>query len=197
MYVIKYRANKGIVVVVLLLLCCCWRLTKAPSTRIRFCLKTDIVSLWLGLSSIGLSITRIRWKRSPQTHLFKNVLQRGDFWKRRLLVYDDVIHHMLLAWRMLIKECYRISIVLAFSYGRAKTILIRYVWMRLFFFFGNGEKISAFKNIWIRADEINLAHAQSIGIFGGRKITTNLSGLLLRCPTTFLSRCTTVTSKSY
>ena len=35
----------------------------------------------------GLPSTRIRWKRSPKTHLFKNALQSGDFWKRRLFVY--------------------------------------------------------------------------------------------------------------
>ena len=32
---------------------------------------------------------------------------------------------------MLNKGCYRISIVLAFSCGRAKTIRIRFVWMRI------------------------------------------------------------------
>ena len=35
----------------------------------------------------GLQSTRIRWKRSPKTDLFKNALQGGDFWKRRLFVY--------------------------------------------------------------------------------------------------------------
>ena len=53
--------------------------------------------------------------------------------KTEFFEYDDVIHHTLLAWRMLIKECYRISIVLAFSYGRAKTIRIRNMSMRIFF----------------------------------------------------------------
>ena len=47
--------------------------TKAPSTPIRFCLKTEI-SLWLNLPS-----TRIRWKRSLKTHLFKNALQSVEF----------------------------------------------------------------------------------------------------------------------
>ena len=79
--------------------------------------------------------TRIRWKRSQKTHLFKNALQSEDFWKRLLFVYvwtdenggfriqlyDDVIHpinHIPLAWRMLHKGCHRISIVLAFLCGR-------------------------------------------------------------------------------
>ena len=85
-------------------------------------------------------------ERSPKTHLFKNALQTGDFWKRRLFVYmwtdenggfriDDVIHHILLAWRMLNRGSYRISIVVAFSCGRAKMIRICYVWMRFFWTF--------------------------------------------------------------
>ena len=34
----------------------------------------------------GLPSTRIRWKRSPKTKLFKNALRSGDFRKRRLLI---------------------------------------------------------------------------------------------------------------
>ena len=106
--------------------------------------------------------TRVQWKRSPKMHLFKNALQSGDFWKRRLFAficgrtksevfeYDDVTHHILLAWPMLRKGCYRIYIVLAFSCGRAKTIRIRYVRMRNFF--ENGEKILFFKNVRIPVD---------------------------------------------
>ena len=49
---------------------------------------------------------------------------------------------------MLNKACYRISIVLAISCGQAKTIRIRHVWMRLFFFaFGKRRKKSPFLNI--------------------------------------------------
>ena len=67
--------------------------------------------------------------------------------------YDDVIHvhHILLAWRMFNKGCYRISIVLGFSCGRAKTTRIRYAWMRVFL--KKEEKILVFKNIRIRVDE--------------------------------------------
>ena len=39
----------------------------------------------------------------------------------------DVIHHIPLVLRMRCKGCYRISIVLAFSCERTKTIRIRYV----------------------------------------------------------------------
>ena len=53
-----------------------------PSTNIRCCLKKDIFLLWFGLPT-----TRIRWKRLPKTHLFKNALQSGDFLWRRLLLY--------------------------------------------------------------------------------------------------------------
>jgi len=54
----------------------------------------------------------------------------------------DVIHHIPLALRMLCKRCYRISIVLAFSRERAKTIQIRYVWTPPFL---NGEKNRRFQ----------------------------------------------------
>ena len=45
----------------------------------------------------------------------------------------------------------RISTVSAFSCGQVKTIRIRYVWTP--FFFKTEEKISVFKNNWIRVDE--------------------------------------------
>ena len=37
--------------------------------------------------------------------------------KTEVFQYDDVIHHVLLAWRMLRKGCYRFSFVLAFFCG--------------------------------------------------------------------------------
>ena len=55
--------------------------TEAPSTSIRFCLKTEIFFLEFGLPS-----THIRWKRAPKTHLFKNALQNEYFWKRRFWI---------------------------------------------------------------------------------------------------------------
>ena len=57
----------------------------------------------------------------------------------------------LLAWRMLCRGCYRISIVLASSCGRAKTIRISYV-RTVIFPKTDGKKISVLKNIRIRVD---------------------------------------------
>ena len=48
---------------------------------------------------------------------------------------------------MLNKECYRISIVLAFSCERVKTTRIRYVWMRIFSFQKRRKKKSPFSKI--------------------------------------------------
>ena len=120
-----------------------------------FCLKTEIFSPVLGLPS-----TRIKWKLSVKTYFFRT-LHGEDFWKCWLLVYNEtdenggfrirwchsslttIITHAL--WGILSYfQC------LPFTYGRAKTIRIRYVWM-LFFLKWEG-KISAFKNIWIRVD---------------------------------------------
>ena len=79
-------------------------------------------------------------KRSPEWRFLKTLASRLRFGRTKPAVfeYDDVIHHILLAWRMYRKWCYRISIVLAFSCERTKTIRIRYVWTRIFF--ENGEK---------------------------------------------------------
>lgn len=99
---------------------------------------------------------------------------------------------------MLTKECYRISIVLAFSYGRAKTIRIRYVSMRIFFL-KRREKIPDFKNIWIcmQGAKVNTPCADR-GLSesseeGKLPQTSQMSGLVLRCPTTFILRYNTVT----
>ena len=96
-------------------------ITPCIHTHIRFCLKMGIFYLQFGLPS-----TRIQWKQSPKTHLFKNTLQSRVFenagfsftcgqTKMEVFKYVDVIHHILLAWRMLRKGCSRISIVSAFS----------------------------------------------------------------------------------
>ena len=50
--------------------------------------------------------------------------------KREVFEYDDVINQMLLALRMLCEGCCRISIVLASSYERVKTIRISHTWTR-------------------------------------------------------------------
>ena len=115
---------------------------KAESTCICFCLKADI------FSSGFAYCPHASGENSHRKWIFsKNALQSGDFWKRRLFIYEWTDEnggfrirwcHILLAWRMLRKWRYRIYIVVAFSWGQAKTIRIRYVRMRIFFF--NGEK---------------------------------------------------------
>ena len=81
----------------------------ALSTRIRFLFKKDIsfsglayrphVSSEMVTENAGFSLTCGRTK----VEVFD---------------YDDVIHDILLAWRMLRKGCYRIYIALAFPCGR-------------------------------------------------------------------------------
>ena len=110
---------------------------QVPSIRIRFCLK-----IFLHLVKTVTSM-----------HLFKNATHSGDFLKRWLLVYvfgtnenrDCWIRwchtsYIPLALRFVCERCCRISIVLAFAWGPAKTIGIRYVRTRIL------------KNIRIRVD---------------------------------------------
>ena len=120
---------------------------KAESTRICFCLKADI------FSSGFAYCPHASGENSHRKWIFsKNALQSGDFWKRRLFIYEWTDEnrgfrirwcHILLAWRMLRKWRYRIYIVVAFSWGQAKTIRIRYVRMRIFFL--NVEKTLRFQ----------------------------------------------------
>ena len=97
--------------------------------------------------------TRIRWKRSPKTHLFKDAGFSSTCGRTEVEVfeYDDVIHYIRLALRMLCGDAIGSSTVLAFSCGRAKTIRTPYVWTRIFFG-QRREKNSVLKNIWIRMD---------------------------------------------
>ena len=80
-----------------------------------------------------------------QKSRFSKASPEWSFWRRWLIVF---------AWanenRLFSTICYRISIVLAFSCGRAKTIWIRYVWTRIFT--KPEEKISVVKNIRICLD---------------------------------------------
>ena len=71
---------------------------KAPSTLIRFQIKTDIYL------SFGLPSTLKRWKTeilSLKTGVFEKALQSGDFWKRRfvLLVWKDENEGFQKLWR--------------------------------------------------------------------------------------------------
>ena len=78
--------------------------------------------------------------------------------KRDIYEYDDVIHHIVRELRMLRKECYHISIVLALPrfLFRAKTILIRYVWTRIFL--KTAKQIAIYKNIRILVDGVTDWH---------------------------------------
>ena len=62
---------------------------------------------------------------------------------------------ILLALHMLCKGCYRLSIVLGFSCGQAKTIQIRFMKTPIFFFLKIVEKIPIFENIRIRVDRVS------------------------------------------
>ena len=74
-----------------------------------------------------------------------------------------------------------------------------YATCRCVFFFDSGEKISDFKNIWMRMQgaKVNKPCADR-GLSesseeGKLPQTSQMSGLLLRCPTTFILRYNTVT----
>ena len=82
----------------------------------------------------------------PVSHLYVWTDNNGE--------QHDVIHHIPLALRMLYKGCYRISILLAFSLERAKTIQMRYVRTPLFFW--TEKKVTVLKNIRIWVDGAEL-----------------------------------------
>ena len=130
---------------------------KAPSTRIiRFCWETE------GFFNLfGLPFTRIRWKRSPKAHHFKNSLQSEDFWKRWPLAYvwRDENGGFRIRWcntSFTTSKTHALWGILSyfrclsFSCGRPKTIRIRYLWRRIFW--KTEEKIFVFKNIQIRVE---------------------------------------------
>ena len=111
-----------------------WTDPKAQSTRICFCLKTDSffpygLAYRLHVSGKNGHRKLIFSRTLPRVVIFENAGFAFTCGRTKTEVFecDDVIHHILLAWCMLHKRCYCISIVLAFSCGRAKTIRIRYV----------------------------------------------------------------------
>ena len=75
----------------------------------------------------GLDHPHVSSENSHRKHIFSKTLSRVGFLKNagfsftcgqtkmEVFKYVDVIHHILLAWRMLRKGCSRISIVSAFS----------------------------------------------------------------------------------
>ena len=96
---------------------------------------------------------RSRWKRSSKT------LSRQEKSANNSLSFlfgqslDKFSNTMIMSYilqRMLCKGCYRISIVVAFSYGRAKIVRIRDV-PRVFL--EKGGKIPVFNNIRIHVDK--------------------------------------------
>ena len=78
---------------------------------------------------------RIFSKTLSRVEIFKNVgfSITCELTKTGIFKYDNVIHHILLAWRMFKKGCYRFSIVLAFLCRRAKTIRILHVCLCVLF----------------------------------------------------------------
>ena len=90
-----------------------------------------------GTENAGFQIRRPEWRllKTPASRLREPDGLKGGF-LNSMRSYKHTT-----SMRMLCKGCYRISIVLAFSYGRAKTVQIRHVWTH---FFENGIKKSPF-----------------------------------------------------
>ena len=121
---------------------------QAPSTRIRTFLETEIFFVrfslpfkqkhrFRGTENAGFQIRRPEWRflKTPASRLrVPDGLKRGFLNSMRSYIHTT-------SMRMLCKGCYRISIVLAFSCGRAKTVQIRHVWTH---FFENGILKSRF-----------------------------------------------------
>ena len=76
--------------------------------------------------------------------------------KTEVLEYDDIILTTAHSLRALSDEyeCYRNSIVLAFPCGGAKTIRVRYVCTRIFYY--ENKISSVLNNIRIRVDRASL-----------------------------------------
>ena len=95
----------------------------------------------------GLPTTRIRWKRSVQTHLFRNAIQSRYFWKHRLLVYVDG-RKKGLSNTTFFTGTYACSVRVdgrkQFSYATYERV----------FFFETKQKISVFNNIRVRGTSI-------------------------------------------
>lgn len=78
-------------------------------------------------------------KMLPRVEIFENAHFSFTCGRTKLVGFrircDDIMciiaSSILLVWRMLRKGCYSISIVLAFSRVQAKTIPIRYIWIRI------------------------------------------------------------------
>ena len=106
------------------------------------CLKTDLFSDLPYRSYVS-------GENGPQKRNFSKMLSRVEIFENAHFSFtcgrtklggfrircDDIMYiiasSILLVWRMLRKGWYGISIVLAFSRGQAKTIPVRYIWIRI------------------------------------------------------------------
>ena len=80
----------------------------------------------------GHCFLRFGWVKTVTKRIFSKTLSRVEIFKNvgfsitcgltktEIFKYDNVIHHIFLAWRMFNKGCYRFSIVFAFLCGRRK-----------------------------------------------------------------------------
>ena len=89
--------------------------TKASSTPIRFCLKTEIFSpVWLTVHTYQVKTICEHapfQKRSPECRIIAGLSFTCRRTKTELFQYGYVLHHILIALHILRKRCYRISIV--------------------------------------------------------------------------------------
>jgi len=127
-------------------------LIKAPSTCIRFWLKTDIF-----FARFGLSCSRIRLKRAPKTHLFKTV-SRIEIFKTsvfRLRVdggfrirwwHTSYTSRMTHAQSGILSFFHRFSVFAHTEEKDSNTLRVHA------YFLKTEKKISVFKNTLIRVD---------------------------------------------
>ena len=98
--------------------------TKAPSTRIRFCLKTEIFSFGLSYAHTCLVKTVTEYasfrKRSLEWRFLKTLPSRLRVDGQKRVLSNTMMSKII-----------SFSIVLTFWCGRAKTIRMLYVWTRI------------------------------------------------------------------
>ena len=117
--------------------------TQASSTRIRIFLKTEF---FFSVSEFLPLVNGVFGHQKPS--FFNYAVLSFSCWRTKMEVFEYIIQ------RMSHKRCCRISIVLAFLLGQAKTIRVRYVWTRIFL--KTEGKISVFENIRIHVDRASV-----------------------------------------
>lgn len=132
---------------------------KAPSTRIRFRLKTEIFPSALTYCPHVFDENGHQKKNFSKTYYTLSrveILNNAGFsfpcgrTRTEVFEYDDIIHHLLLVRRMLCEECYRIPIIKRFRINGRKRF--DYVTSGRLFLWKRRGKISVLTNIWIRVD---------------------------------------------